>query len=72
MFPRYRRAVGNFADLFFDPISKIGFEILGIVPLRVADPHYLREIRPRLRKEAQLKSDGILELLDLVVVARKR
>jgi SAM-dependent methyltransferase len=72
MFPRYRRAVRNLADLFFDFMRKNGFEILEIVPLRVADPHYLREIRPRLRKEAQLKSDDILRLLDLVIVARKR
>ena len=72
MFPRYRRAVGNFADLFFNLMRKNGFEILKIVPLRLADPNYLREIRPRLRKEAQLKSDDILRLLDLVIVARKR
>ena len=72
MFPRYRRAVGNFADLFFDLMRKNGFEILEIVPLRVAGPNYLSEIRSRLRKEAQLKSDDILKLLDLVIVARKR
>jgi cyclopropane fatty-acyl-phospholipid synthase-like methyltransferase len=71
MFPRYRRAVGNFADLFFDLMRKNGFEILEIVPLRVADLDYLREIRPRLRNEAQLKSDDILQLLDLVVLARR-
>jgi SAM-dependent methyltransferase len=71
MFPRYRRAVGNFADLFFDLMQKNGFEILEIIPLRVADPQYLCEIRPRLRKEAQLKSDDILRLLDLVVLARR-
>jgi SAM-dependent methyltransferase len=71
MFPRYRRAVGNFADLFFDLMRKNGFEILEIVPLRVADTNYLREIRPRLRKEAQLKSNDILRLLDLVVLARR-
>jgi cyclopropane fatty-acyl-phospholipid synthase-like methyltransferase len=71
MFPRYRRAVGNFADLFFNLMRKNGFEILEIVPLRVADTNYLRGIRPRLRKEAQLKSDDILRLLDLVIVARK-
>ena len=72
MFPRYRRAVGNLAYLFFDLMRKNGFEILEIVPRRVADPHYLRTIRPQLRKETQLKSDDILGLLDLVIVARKR
>ena len=72
MFARYRRAVENFADLFFDLMRKNGIEILEIVPLRVTGPNYLREIRPQIRKEAQLKSDGTLMLLDLVIVARKR
>jgi hypothetical protein len=71
MFPRYRRAVGNFADLFFDLMRKNGFEILEIIPLRVADPHYLRTIRPQLRKEARMKSDEILRFLDLIVLARR-
>ena len=71
MFPRYRRAVGNFADFFFDLMRKNGFEILEIVPLRVADPDYLRTIRPKLRKEARMKSDEILRFLDLIVLARR-
>jgi hypothetical protein len=45
MFPRYRRPVKNFADLFFDLIRKNGFEILEIIPLGVAGPNYLHEIR---------------------------
>ena len=52
-------------------MRKNGFEILEIVPRRVADPHYLRTIRPQLRKETQLKSDDILQFLDLVVLARR-
>jgi SAM-dependent methyltransferase len=71
MFPRYRRAVGNFADLFFDLIRKNGFEILEIIPLRVADSNYLRKIRPLLRKAARTRSDETLSLLDLVVLARR-
>jgi len=71
MFPRYRRAVGNFADFFFDLMRKNGFEILEIVPLRVADPDYLRTIRPKLRKEARMKSDEILRFIDLIVLARR-
>jgi SAM-dependent methyltransferase len=71
MFPRYRRAVGNFADLFFNLMRKNGFEILEIVPLRVADPHYLHTIRPQLRKEARMKSDEVLRFLDLIVLARR-
>ena len=71
MFPRYRRAVGNFADFFFDLMRKNGFEMLEIVPLRVADPKYLRTIRPKLRKEARMKSDEILRFLDLIVLARR-
>ena len=71
MFPRYRRAIGNFADLFFNLMRKNGFEILEIVPLRVADPQYLRSIRPQLRKEARMKSDEVLRFLDLIVLARR-
>ena len=71
MFPRYRRAVGNFADLFFNLMRKNGLEILEIVPLRVADPHYLHTIRPQLRKEARMKSDEVLRFLDLIVLARR-
>jgi SAM-dependent methyltransferase len=72
MFPRFRRAVENFPDLFFDLMRKNGIEILEIVPRRVTAPNYLREIRPQIRKEAQLKSDGTLKLLDLIIMARKR
>ena len=71
MFPRYRRAVGNFADLFFDLIRKNGFEILEIIPLRVANSNYLRKIRPLLRKAARTRSDETLSLLDLVVLSRR-
>jgi SAM-dependent methyltransferase len=31
MFPRYRRAVGNFADVFFNLMRKNGFEILEMI-----------------------------------------
>jgi SAM-dependent methyltransferase len=72
MFPRYRRAVGNFADLFFDLMRKHGLEILQITPLRQADPEYLGKIQPRLRREDRSKSDEILSFLDLVVLAKKK
>ena len=71
MFPRYRRAVRNFADQFFEVIRRQGFEILEILPLRVADPDYLQLIRPKLRQEARGRNDEILRLLDLVILARR-
>jgi len=71
MFPRYRRAVGNFADQFFGAMSRHGFEILEVVPLRRTDPAYLRSVRPMLRWEARKKSDEILGLLDLAVLCRR-
>jgi SAM-dependent methyltransferase len=71
MFPKYRRAVGNFADQFFVSMEKQGFQIQEVVPLRKADPDYLRDVRPKLRKEARSRSDSTLELLDLVVLARR-
>jgi len=71
MFPRYRRAVGNFADQFFDVMRKYGFQIEQITPLRRVEPNYLCEIRPLLRREARKRSDETLSLLDLVVLARR-
>lgn len=71
MFPRYRRAVGNFADQFFDAMLKYGFKIVQITPLRKAEPEYLCKIRPLLRKAARTRSDETLSLLDLVVLTRR-
>lgn len=71
MFPRYRRAVGNFADQFFEAMKRHGFEILEMIPLRVADPSYVRAIRPRLRKEAHARPEDILGLLDLVILSKR-
>lgn len=71
MFPQYRRAVRNFADRFFQTMEKCGFSLCQITPLRVADPSYLRKVRPMLRKAGREKSPSILELLDLVVLARR-
>jgi hypothetical protein len=48
-----------------------GLEIQTVVPLRQADPGYLRDLRPSLRKEASRREDDILGLLDLVVAARR-
>ncbi len=70
MFPRYRRAVGNFSDQFLGAMSRHGFEIQAIVPLRKADPAYLRSVRPMLRREAREKSDEVLEILDILVLGR--
>jgi SAM-dependent methyltransferase len=71
MFPRYRRAVGNFADQFFEAMLRHGFKIVQITPLRRAELDYLCEIRPLLRKAARTRSDETLSLLDLVVLARR-
>ena len=71
MFPRYRRAVRNFADQFFEVMRRQGFEILEILPLREADPDYLQLVRPKLRQEARGRNDEILRLLDLVILARR-
>jgi len=71
MFPKYRRAVGNFADTILDTMKKQGFKILEVVPLRSADPVYLETIWPKLRKEARVRSKDILSLLDVVVVSQK-
>jgi SAM-dependent methyltransferase len=72
MFPKYRRAVGNFADTIMDVMRGQGLEIIGVVPIRKADPNYLDEIWPRLRKEARTRSRDIVSLLDVLVIARKK
>jgi len=71
MFPKYRRAVGNFADTIFDEIRKQGLEIADTIPIRTADPSYLSKIWPSLRKAARERSSEIVALLDVVVIVRK-
>jgi hypothetical protein len=48
-----------------------GLEIIKIIPIRKADPEYLDEIWPQLRKEAYSRSREIVSLLDLIVIAKK-
>jgi SAM-dependent methyltransferase len=71
IFPKYRRAVGNFADTIMDAMRDHGLAIIGVVPIRKADPNYLDEIWPRLRKEARLRSRVVVSLLDVIVIAQK-
>jgi SAM-dependent methyltransferase len=70
-FPRYNRAVGNFADQFQSSMEKHGFTDLRIIPIRVAEKDYLDEIWPRLRKEARERSRDNVALLDLIILAKK-
>ena len=71
MFPKYRRAVGNFADTIMNAMRNHGLEIIEVVPIRKADPDYLEQIWPKLRKEARRRPRETVALLDVVVVARK-
>jgi SAM-dependent methyltransferase len=71
IFVKYQRAVGHFADEFIASMEKHGFTELKIIPIRTADPEYLDEIWPRLRKEAHSRSREIVSLLDLIVIAKK-
>lgn len=71
IFPKYRRAVGNFADTIMKAMTDQGLEIIEVVPIRKADPAYLDAIWPRLRKEARLRSREIVSLLDVIVIAQK-
>lgn len=72
MFPKYRRAVGNFADVIIKAMTDQGLDIIEVVPIRKADPEYLDEIWPRLRKEARLRSREVVSLLDVIVIAQKK
>jgi SAM-dependent methyltransferase len=71
IFPKYMRAVGHFADEFLTVMEKHGFKDMKIVPIRVADPEYLEQIWPHLRKEARTRDREIVKLLDLVVTATR-
>lgn len=71
IFPKYARAVGHFADEFLAMMEKHGFTDLRIIPIRTADPAYLDEVWPHLRKEARLRPKETVALLDLVIVARR-
>jgi len=70
-FPKYNRAVGNFADQFFASSEKHGFTDLKVIPIRVADNAYLNEIRPHLRKEARERDEDVVKLLDLILIATR-
>lgn len=71
IFTKYHRAVGRFADEFVTSMKNHGFVDIKIVPIRVAEPEYLEEIWPHLRSTARNRSQDIVKLLDLVVIAKK-
>jgi len=71
IFPKYRRAVGNFADTIFDSMKKNGLEIQAVIPIRTAEPDYLEKIWPKLRKEARRRDRETMALLDVIVLTKK-
>jgi SAM-dependent methyltransferase len=70
-FPKYNRAVGNFADQFLACMEKHGFTDLQVIPIRITEKAYLDDIWPELRKEARARSQETVALLDLIILARK-
>jgi hypothetical protein len=71
IFPKYRRAVGHLADEIFEAMKANGCIIKTTDALRLADPDYLKAIRPTLRAKARQRDDATLALLDVVVVAQQ-
>lgn len=71
IFLKYQRAVGHFADEFLTMMEKHGFTDLQVIPIRTANPAYLDEVWPHLRKEARQRPKETVALLDLVIVAKK-
>jgi hypothetical protein len=71
IFPKYRRTAGHFADEIFGALKANSCAIEQIVALTKAEPTYLERIRPALRAKARHRSNEILELLDVIVVARQ-
>ena len=72
IFLKYQRAVGHFADEFISAMEKHGFNEIKVVPIRTADPKYLEEIWPSLRRDARARSKDIIQLLDLVITATRK
>ena len=72
IFVKYKRAVGRFEDEFIHSIEKHGFTVEEIIPIRVADNSYLKEIWPHLRKEARLRPPKKIALLDLIMIAKRQ
>lgn len=72
IFLKYQRAVGHFADQFISAMEKHGFDDIKVVPIRTADPEYLEEIWPSLRRDARTRSKDIVKLLDLVITATRK
>jgi len=70
VFPKYRRAVGHFADEIFTAMEKSGLMIEQVVSLRTADPDYLDTVWPKLRHKARQRSKQTVAMLDVIVVAR--
>jgi SAM-dependent methyltransferase len=70
-FPKYNRAAGNTADEFFKAIERNHFRILRTAVIREAEPEYLQAIRPSLRSELRKRSDEIVRMLDLIVIAER-
>lgn len=71
IFLKYQRAVGHFADEFLAVIEKHGFAVKQVISIRAAEPQYLKEIWPYLRREARERSRKTVELLDLVVISHR-
>jgi len=71
-FPKYNRAVGNFADEFIQVMEIHGFKDLRIIPIRVAENGYLEEIWPCLRAKAHDRSKEMVGLLDVIVSAVRK
>lgn len=71
-FPKYNRAVGNFADDFLASMEKHGFSDFKVIPIREAEESYLKDIWPHLRKEARARPEETVKLLDLIVIAHKK
>lgn len=71
VFAKYDRAVGHFADQFYDAMKKHGFTNLKVIPIRTAEEDYLNKVYPRLRKSARMRDKQTLSLLDLIVISEK-
>jgi len=71
MFPKYRRACRWFLDEILKVAQEAGFSAPCVTLIRSAEPEYIEQIYPILRKEARMREVSQLAPLDVIVTAKR-
>lgn len=69
IYPRYKRATRRFVSDYKRAARDAGFGNIQVEPVRVADPEYVKNLRPYLRSRARGISDDELRTVEFVLNA---